>query len=167
MISVFEWLNIIEMKKFVDDGMLSRMKIILTTCLKKNTFTTRTNGGFIQIDNVLMTYHWERVLISSKHCLPCNDCNKKQEKNHMSQLTLTNTNNGSRHRVRPLHGGNRKILGGLLENSESQGRGKQRLLIERGNPLFTELWRKPPKMAVKNSIFFVTDRSVTADVRLL
>ena len=28
--SVFEWLNIIEMKKFVDDGMLSQMKITLT-----------------------------------------------------------------------------------------------------------------------------------------
>ena len=27
----------------------------------------------------------------------------------------TSTNNGSRHRVRPLHGGNGKIPGGLLK----------------------------------------------------
>ena len=34
--SVSEWLNIIEMKKFVDDGMFLQMKIILTIC-QKNT----------------------------------------------------------------------------------------------------------------------------------
>ena len=41
------------------------------------------------------------------------------------------------------------------------------LAIERCNSLFTELWRKPPKMAFKNSIYFVTDGSFTADVGLL
>ena len=34
MSSVSEWLNIIEMKKFVDDGMFLQMKITLTTCQK-------------------------------------------------------------------------------------------------------------------------------------
>ena len=48
-------------------------------------------------------------------------------------------------------------------NSESQGRGKQSLGNERGDPLLTLLWRKPQKMAFKNSIDFVTDRSFTAD----
>ena len=47
--SVFEWLNIIGMKKFVDDGVLSQTKITLVICQNKNTSTTRTNGGFIQI----------------------------------------------------------------------------------------------------------------------
>ena len=47
--------------------------------------------------------------------LPWNVYTKKLEKNHMCLLTLTNTNNGSRHRVRPLHGGNGKVLGGLLK----------------------------------------------------
>ena len=52
-------------------------------------------------------------LISSRQCLPCNDCNKKQEKNHRCPLTLTNTDNG-RHAVRLLHGGIGKVHGGLL-----------------------------------------------------
>ena len=39
---------------------------------------------------------------------------QKLEKNHSCPLILTSTNNGSRHRVRPLHGGNGKIPGGLL-----------------------------------------------------
>ena len=68
MSSVFEWWNIIEMKKFVDD--LLQMKITLIICQKKNTSTTRTNGGFIQISKVLTPYHWEIVLISSKRCPP-------------------------------------------------------------------------------------------------
>ena len=42
--SVSERLNTIEMKKFVDDGMLLQMKITLIICQKKNTSTTRTNG---------------------------------------------------------------------------------------------------------------------------
>ena len=48
-------------------------------------------------------------------------------------------------------------------NSESQGGGKQSLENERWHPLFIVLWRKPPKMAFKNSIHFVTDGSFTAD----
>ena len=35
--SVFEWLNNIEIEKFVDDGMLLRMKITLTNWQHKNT----------------------------------------------------------------------------------------------------------------------------------
>ena len=69
---VSEWLNIIEMKKFVDDGMFLQMKITLVTCQKKNTSTTRINGGSIPISRVLTPYHWENVLISSKRCLPWN-----------------------------------------------------------------------------------------------
>ena len=53
------------------------------------------------------------------------------------------------------------------KNSESQGRDKQSLGNERGEPLLTLLWRKPPKMAIKNSIYFVTERSFTADGSLL
>ena len=70
--SVSDWLNTIEMKKFVDDGMFLQMKITIIINQKKNTSTTRTNGGFIQISKVLTPYHWDNVLISSKHCLPCN-----------------------------------------------------------------------------------------------
>ena len=72
--SVFEWLKIIETKIFVDDGMLLRMKITLTIWPHKDTSTTRANGGFIQISKVLILCHWGIDLISSRHCLPCNDC---------------------------------------------------------------------------------------------
>ena len=83
--SVIEWLNIIEMKKFVDDGMFLQMKITLTIWQHENTSTSRANGGFIQISTVLTLCHWDILLISSKRYLPCNDYNKKQEKS---------TNNG-------------------------------------------------------------------------
>ena len=109
--SVSEWLNIIEMKKFVDDGMFLQMKIILTTCQNRNTSTTRTNGGFIQISKVQIPCLWENVLISSKRGLPWNVYTKKLEKNHSCPLIPTSTNNGSQHRVRPLHGGNGKTPG--------------------------------------------------------
>ena len=115
MSSVFEWLNIIEMKKFADDGMFLQLKITLVTCQKKNTSTTRTNGGSIPISRVLTPYHWEIVRISSKRCLPWNAFYKKLEKNHTCLLIPTSTNNGSWHRVRLLHGGIGKILGGLLK----------------------------------------------------
>ena len=112
--SVFEWLKIIETKIFVDDGMmLLRIKITLTIWPHKSTSTVRANGGFIQISKVPILCHWGIDLISSRHCLLCNDCNKKQEKNHRCLLTLTNNNNG-RHAVHLLHGGIGKVHGGLF-----------------------------------------------------
>ena len=54
------------------------------------------------------------------------------------------------------------------EFKESQERGgKQRFAIERCNPLFTELWRKPQTNGSMNSFYFVTDRSFTASGGLL
>ena len=78
-------------------------------------------------------------------------------------LIPTSTNNGSRHRVRPLHGENGKIPGGLLNIQKVKEEASKSLGKERRDPLLTVLWRKPPKMAFKNSIYFVTDRSFTAD----
>ena len=78
---------------------------------KKNASTTNTNGGSIPISRVLTPYHWEIVLISSKCCLPWNDCNKKLEKNHTCLLPLASTKNGSWHRFHLLHGGIDKIPG--------------------------------------------------------
>ena len=57
--SVFEWLKIIEMKNFVDDGIFLRMKITLTIWQYKNTYTIKTNGDFIQISKVLTLCHWD------------------------------------------------------------------------------------------------------------
>ena len=73
----------------------------------KNISTMRANGGFIQISKVLIC-HWGIDLISSRHYLPCNDCNKKQEKNHRCPRTLTEITHG--HRILP-HGGIGKVHG--------------------------------------------------------
>ena len=89
--SVSEWLNIIEMKKFVDDGIFLQTKITPIISQNKNTSTTRTNGGSIPISRVQAPYHWEIVLISSKRCLLWNDYNKMLEKNHTCLHFLTST----------------------------------------------------------------------------
>ena len=117
----------------VDDGMFLQMKITLITCQKKNTSTTRTNGGFIQISKVLIPCHWGIDLISSKHCLPFNDYTKKQEKNHTCLLIPTSTNNGSWHRVHLLHGGIGKVPGGILIIQKVKKEVSQ-VLSERGDP---------------------------------
>ena len=120
---VIEWLKMVETKTFVDDGMLLRMKITLTIWEYKNTSTIRTNGGFIQISKVLIICHWGTDLISSRHCLPCNDCNKKQKKNHTCLLIPTSTNNG-RHKVHLLQGGIWQGSWWSSYNSESQEEGE-------------------------------------------
>ena len=66
------------------------------------------------------------------------------------------TKNGSRHRVLLPPGGNGENPGGLPKNSKKVNkRGcKQRFAIERGNPLFTELWRKPQTNGFHEFILF-------------
>ena len=55
--SVSERLNIIESEMFVVNGTILQMKITPIICQKKNTSTTRTNGGSIPISRVLTPYH--------------------------------------------------------------------------------------------------------------
>ena len=66
-------------------------------------------------------------------------------------------------------GGNGVNPGGLPKNSKKviQRGCMQRFTIERGNPLFTDLWRKPQTDGFHEFILFVTDRSFTADSDLL
>ena len=66
------------------------------------------------------------------------------------------TKNGNRHRVLHPPGGNGENPGGLPKNSKKvNNRGcKQRFAIERGNPLFTELWRKPQTNGFHEFILF-------------
>ena len=109
-----------------------RMKITLTIWQYKNTSTIRTSGGFIQISKVLILRHWGIDLTSSQHCQPCNDYNKKQEKNHTCLLALTNTNNG-RHAVHLLHDGIGKVTGGLLKIQKVR-KDVSQVLSEQGDP---------------------------------
>ena len=95
--SEFEWLKIIETKIFVDDGMLLRNEHHTHHLTAQEYLHLRANGGFIQINKVLIPCHWGIDLTSSKHCLPCNGCNKKQEKNHMCLRTLTSTKQWEAH----------------------------------------------------------------------
>ena len=162
--SVIEWLKINDTKIFVDDGMLLRMKITHTIWPSKITFTFRANGGFIQISKVLTPCHWETVPIPRRHCLPCNDCNKKQ-KNHTCRITLTGTNSGSWHDVHLLHGGIGKVQGGLLIIPKVKE--VSRVLSERGKPVGCSIWQASSKLTFTNLICFVTDWSFTADGGLL
>ena len=85
----------------------SQMTITLTITIwqYKNTSTTKTNGGSIQISKVPILCQWRTDLTSNRHCLPGNNWNGKKE--------LTEINNG--HRVLLLlHGGIGKFHGGLL-----------------------------------------------------
>ena len=79
-----------------------------------------------------------------KRCLPCNDYNEKQEKNHTCLLTLTSTNNGSWHRVHLLHGRIGKVLGGLLTIQKVKKEVSQ-VLSERGDQSLIVFWQKPSK----------------------
>ena len=116
--SVDEWLKTIEMKKFVEHGMFLQMRTTPIVCHKKNTSTTGTIGGSISISRAMTPNHWENVLISNKRCLHESVYTKKLEENKSSPFLAGSTNNGERHRVLPLLGGNGKILGGLLQNSK-------------------------------------------------
>ena len=73
-----------------------------------------------------------------------------------SPFSTGSTNNGNQHRVLPLPGGNGKNPGSLPKNSQKsqEERGKQRLVIYRGSPLFTELWRKPQTKSFQEFILF-------------
>ena len=164
--SAFEWLNSMEMKEEVSrrwDALADEDHTHRLT--EKNTYTIRTNGGFIQISKVLIPYHWEIVLISHKRCLLWND-NNKQEKKRTCLITLTNTIYGSWHRVHLQNGGIRKVHGGLLTIQKVK-EGASQVLNERWDPLFIVLWQNKPKMAFTNSVYFVTDGFFTADGGLL
>ena len=81
---------------------------------------------------------------------------KKLEETNSSPFLTGSTSNGHRHRVLPPLGGNGVDPGGLPKNSKKVNeRGcMQRLVIERGNALFTELWRKPQTNGFQEFILF-------------
>ena len=60
-----------------------------------------------------------------------------------------------------------RLLVVFLKNKKVNEEASKSLGKERRDPLLTVLWRKPPKTAFKNSIYFVTERSFTADGGLL
>ena len=109
----------------------------------------------------------KKFLNSIKHCVPCNVYTKKLEKNHSCTLIRTNTNNGSWHKVHPLHGGIDKVPGGLLKNSESQRGRKQSLGNERRDPFIDITLTKTAEDGFQEFNFFCESWSCTADGGLL
>ena len=133
---------------------------------RKNTSTTSANGGFNQISKVTILCHWGIDLISSRHCLPCNDSKKKQEKNHRCVLTLTNTNSG-RHAVHQPTWWNWQGSWWTPKHSESQDGDAPRIEWT-GRPVTCSIFPKIRRQKTfMNSMFFVTDWSFTADGGLL
>ena len=137
------------MKKFVDDRMFLQTKITLIICQNKNTFTTRTNGGFIQALSTLERSQQEAG--EEPHVPTCSYKHKQWELAQSSSSTWWNWQDSWL----------------FSKNSESQEGGKQCLENGRGNPLLIVLWRKPPKITFKNATHFLTDGSFTADGGLL
>ena len=112
---------------------------------------------------------WENVLTLNKHCLHWPVYTKKLEDNNSSQCSTGSTRNGNRHRVLPPPGGNGQNPGGLPKNSkkvkkEAASKGLRSNGVTRYLQNFGKNLRQ---MAFKNSFYFVTDGSFTADVGLL
>ena len=143
----------------IDDGMLLRMKIIPTIWLHKNTLSLRVTGGFIRTSKVPILCQWRTDLTSNRHCLSCNNWNKKQKEPHNCPRILTEINNG--HRVLLLrHGGIGKVHGGLLIFINVTMEINQ-VLIERCN-LLNSIWNNISGQDFLEFNFFVTDGSFTA-----
>ena len=141
-LSVDEWLNIFEMKKFVDDGMFWKMKITLIY-QEKNTFTTRTNGGSISMERNLTSYHWENVMTSTKRCLHQPVYTENLEDNNSGPHPTGSTSNGPASSSSSTRWKWQESLWISSQFKKNQARrGKQRFVIDRGNPLFTEFWQK-------------------------
>ena len=62
------------------------------------------------------------------------------EKNNSGPRPTGSASNGNRHRVLPPPGGNVVFL---RIHRKSRRKSNQRLVIDRGHPLFKDLWRKP------------------------
>ena len=146
------------MKKFVDDGMFLQTKITLIIDQNKNTFnyknnwllslslnksgndtqTLRKRSDFKQALSTLKRLHEEA---GGDQLGPIPYCNYKQWRPASSSSSTWWQWQES--------------WWSSSEFTESQeGRGKQRLVIDRGNPLLTELWRKPQTNGFQELILF-------------
>ena len=81
-------------------------------------------------------------------------------------LISTRTNNGSRHLVRPLHGGNDKILGGLVKILKVKDE-TSKFFGKNGETCCLQYFDKFSEDDFQEFNIFLTDRSFTADSVLL
>ena len=159
--SVFEWLKIIEMK-FVDEGVLLRMKITLTNWQNKNTSTTRTNGGFIPNKQGSNTVPLRQ---SSDFKLALSTLQRLQQEAGEEPHAP----------VRQAMADGTEFIFNMVELARllvvfllfRKSRRKSQILSEQRDPLLIVLGENLRKWLSQNSIYFVTDGSFTADGGLL
>ena len=124
------------MKKFVDGGMFLQMKITLIICQKKNKYFNYKSKWWLHLNK------------SGSDTLPLRKCSDFKEAS--STLGRSHQEDGGEQFAPTPCWKNKQWKsassssstwwewhGGLLKNSESQGRGKQSLGKERGDPLLT------------------------------
>ena len=81
--SAIEWLKMVATKMLVDKVFL-RTKIILTIWPHKNFTIIKVIGGFVRTRQVPILCQWSADLTSNKHCLPCNNWNRKKDLNEIN-----------------------------------------------------------------------------------
>ena len=126
--------NMLEMKMFVLNGTILQNKISPIECQNQNIFDTDKIGGSLSISLETLADHWEKVLISTKHCLHWTVYTENLEDNNSGPCLTGSTSNGNSHQVLPPVGGNGVDPGGLPKDSNKvHERGcMQRFMIERG-----------------------------------
>ena len=84
-------------------------------------------------------------MTSTMRCLHKTVYTENLENDNSGPCPTGHTRNGTHHRVLPPLGGNGVDPGGVPKNSTkvNERGGIQRFMIERGNPLSTDLWIKP------------------------
>ena len=76
-------------------GVLATMEMHNCSIARAGISCTKKQGSIRNSSNIRWTFSQSQSMSSRKeHCLLCNDCNKKQEKNHTGLPFLQNTNNG-------------------------------------------------------------------------
>ena len=121
-------------------GTFLQMKITPIKGQKQNTFTTRTSRGSISISRAMTPCHGDEI---------CSDF-----KQALSTLKRLHQEAGG-DQLEPVPYWKYKQWRSASSPPSSQERGcKQRFAIERGNPLFTELWRKPQTNGFPEFILF-------------
>ena len=166
-ISSPEWLKTNEMKKLVDDGMFLQMKIILVICHKRilllleQMVAPSQQGGF-WLPTIEKTFWFQASGVYLRTFTPRSWRRTIRAYLFLQTQTVAVGIEFVLYMVEMA-----RLLVVFFKFKQSQERGKQKFWEKRRDPFLTVSWRKPKKMAFKSSIYFVTDRSFTADSGLL
>ena len=141
------------MKKYVEHGTFLHMKITPIIC-HKNTSTTGTIGGSLSrsretIPNQKETF-WFQTSVFYIEAFTPRSWRRTNRAYSFLEVQTMETNIEFFYLVAMA----RIMVVCLRSHRKSRRRGKQRLVTHRGNPLFTELWRKPRKIGFQEFVLF-------------